>query len=102
MGALFYNGQSFEFDDRALAHLQAVITMKLRRREPFLLSWNPSDADPIGRHAIWIDNAIPLRYEFLSPTPERLDEQWLNALADQSSRASGLFFSPQPAEPVVV
>ncbi|WP_434318830.1 hypothetical protein [Leifsonia sp. P73] len=102
MGALIYDGQSFEFDDRALAHLQAVITMKLRRREPFLLSWTPSDADPIGRHAIWIDNAIPLRYEFLSPTPERLDEQWLNTLADQSSRASGLFFSAQPAEPVAV
>ncbi|WP_456302343.1 DUF7882 family protein, partial [Streptomyces bacillaris] len=38
MGALIYDGQSFEFDDRALAHLQAVITMKLRRREPFLLT----------------------------------------------------------------
>ncbi|MEN2736185.1 hypothetical protein ABCS02_00205 [Microbacterium sp. X-17] len=102
MGALIYDGQSFEFDDRALAHLQAVITMKLRRREPFLLSWNPDEAEPIGRHAIWIDNAIPLRYEFLSPTPERLDEQWLNTLADQSSRASGLYFSPQRAEPLVV
>lgn len=102
MGALIYDGQSFEFDDRALAHLQAVITMKLRRREPFLLTWNPVEADRIGRHALWIDNAIPLRYEFVSPGPERLDDQWLNSLADQSSRASGLFFSPAPAEPVVV
>ena len=100
MGALIYDGQSFEFDDRALAHLQAVITLKLRRREPFLLTWNPDEAEPIGRQALWIDNAIPLRYEFTSPAPERLDDRWLNALADQTSRPSGLFFSAQPAEPV--
>jgi hypothetical protein len=105
MGALIYDGQSFEFEDRALAHLQAVITMKLRRREPFLLTWTRDEADltdPVGRHALWIDNAIPLRYEFESPTPERLDDQWLNTLADLASRASGLHFAPQPSEPAAV
>lgn len=102
MGALVYDGQSFEFDDHALAHLQAIITMKLRRREPFLLTWTPDGADPIGRHSLWIDNAIPLRYEFDSPSPERLDDQWLNTLADLASRASGLVFAPQPTEPAPV
>ena len=84
--------------------LDGLATQSLRfRPSPFrsiLLTWNPDVAEPIGRHALWIDNAIPLRYEFLSPPPERLDEQWLNTLADLSSRAGGLFFSPQPAEPV--
>jgi hypothetical protein len=108
MGAMIYAGQSFEFDDRALAHLQAVITMKLRRREPFLLTWTPEDgevgalAEPVGRHALWIDNAIPLRYEFASSTAVRLGDQWLNSLADLASRASGLVFVPQPAEPAAV
>ncbi|MGH1525131.1 hypothetical protein ACRAWC_14245 [Leifsonia sp. L25] len=102
MGALIYGGQSFAFDDRTLAHLQAVITMKLRRREPFLLTWSPEEAEGIGRHALWIDNAIPLRYEFASAVSERLDDQWLNTLADLASRASGLVVTPQPAEPAVV
>ena len=105
MGALIYDGQSFEFEDRALAHLQAVITMKLRRREPFLLTWSQEAADetdPVGRHALWIDNAIPLRYEFASSVPERLDDQWLNSLADLASRASGLVFAPQPSEVAAV
>ncbi|MEY9954067.1 hypothetical protein [Leifsonia sp. EB34] len=102
MGALIYDGQSFEFDDRTLAHLQAVITMKLRRREPFLLSWTPEETDPVGRHALWIDNAIPLRYEFACAAPERLDDQVLNTLADHASRASGLVLAPHPAAPAPV
>lgn len=102
MGALIYDGQSFDFDDRSLAHLQAIITMKLRRREPFLLTWAPDEAEPIGRYAVWIDNAIPLRYEFTSAAPEHLDDQWLNVLADHASRASGLMFIPQAAEPAAV
>jgi hypothetical protein len=40
MGSLLYgnSGTAVEFEDRALIHLQIVITNKLRRRESFLFS----------------------------------------------------------------
>ena len=95
VGALVYGGQSFEFDDRVLAHLQAVISMKLRRREPFLISWTAAPGEPISRHAVWIDNSIPLRYEFVTETSEKLDDRWLNELMEMSSRTSGLVITPE-------
>ena len=41
MGVLNYGGTDYLFGDRLLAHLQVVITTKLRRRESFALSWVP-------------------------------------------------------------
>ena len=41
MGTLHYGASrtSLQMDDRALAHLQVVITTKLRRNEGFLIQW---------------------------------------------------------------
>lgn len=97
MGVLVYDGQGFEFDDRALAHIQAVITVKLRRREPFLLSWSTAQSAP-ARHSVWIDNAIPLRYEFNRDAGDRLDDAWLNQLMDMASRSAGVVVPQDLAE----
>ena len=97
MGTLTYNGDSFTFDDRTLAHLQAALTLKLRRREPFLLSWVPQEAGDFARTSLWIDNAIPIRYDFDQADPGRLNDAWLNSMVEMASRASGLLVTEEPA-----
>ncbi|MFJ8895463.1 hypothetical protein ACIRCZ_12805 [Leifsonia sp. NPDC102414] len=97
MGVLVYDGQGFEFDDRALAHIQAVITVKLRRREPFLLSWSTTRSAP-ARHSVWIDNAIPLRYEFDRDAGDRLDDAWLGQLMEMASRSAGVVLPQELAD----
>ena len=44
-----------QFDDRVLAHVQIVMSAKLRRGENFFFSWRDSPAVGDGRSAIWID-----------------------------------------------
>lgn len=89
MGVLVYDGEPFEFDDRTLAHVLAVATVKLRRREPFLLSW-PTGGEKTTRTSVWIDNAIPLRYEVSAESVGRLDQAWLDELMEMTTRASGV------------
>lgn len=97
MGTLTYDGERFTFDDRTLAHLQAALTLKLRRREPFLLSWVPQEPIESARTSLWIDNAIPIRYDFDQTEPGRLNEAWLNSMVEMAGRASGLLVTEEPA-----
>ena len=70
MGTLIYDGaDGFTFDDRVLAHLQAVIATKLRRREGFLLLWMDRTAAPDGTlRSIWLDPSISLQFVFAHAT----------------------------------
>lgn len=97
MGTLTYDGEIFTFEDRTLAHLQAAITLKLRRREPFLLSWTPEGPGEPARRSLWIDNSIAIRYEFEVADTGRLSDSWLNTMVELASRASGLVLTEEPA-----
>ncbi|MGH1526985.1 hypothetical protein ACRAWC_25015 [Leifsonia sp. L25] len=94
MGVLSYGGTDYPFGDRMLAHLQVVITTKLRRRESFALSWVP-DGDG-GREAIWVDNGLPIRFRYDESTIEPLNRDWLEALMDGTHRPNGLLVMPEP------
>lgn len=96
MGVLVYDGEAFEFEDRVLAHLQAVVTVKLRRREPFLLSWSSTEGERTVRNSVWIDNAIPLRYELHTEALGRLDQAWIDELMEMTARASGVVLAAEP------
>jgi hypothetical protein len=96
MGTLIYDGECVEFEDRVLLHLQALIAIRLRRREPFLLSWHPADAFPAARMSMWIDNALPMRFRFGSAATGPLNDGWLTQMNDQASRAAGLLVAPEP------
>src|SRR5690242_8838771 len=54
MGQLIYGSTTYALDDRVLAHLQVVVSMKLRRGENFFVSWRSSTADGSGRQSVWI------------------------------------------------
>ena len=95
MAVLNYGGAEYEFSDRMLAHLQVVITNKLRRRESFALSWMRDDDG--GREAIWIDNGLPIRFHYDDGAIAPLNREWLEVLLDGTHRPNGLLVTPEPA-----
>ncbi|MFF2052323.1 hypothetical protein ACFVU2_12055 [Leifsonia sp. NPDC058194] len=92
MGTLIYDGaDGFAFDDRVLAHLQAVIATKLRRREGFLLIWTDRTTSTEGTlRSIWLDPAISLQFVFSHPTLPELNRDWLGLLTERANGNGGL------------
>lgn len=92
VGTLIYDGaDGFTFDDRVLAHLQAVIQTKLRRREGFLLIWTDRTAGPIGiLRSVWLDPAISLQFVFAEPRLPELNREWLGILSERANSNTGL------------
>ena len=57
MGMLIYNGRmSLPLDDRTLAHIQAVVVNKLRRRESFAFTAMVDGTEVVS----WIGASTPL------------------------------------------
>lgn len=99
MGSLQYGnpGTEISFDDRALMHLQVVITAKLRRRESFLFTWTNSADAGSGRSSIWLDPSSVIFYRFAGSRTPSLNRDWIQALMLSANSAGGMFFSPEPA-----
>jgi hypothetical protein len=96
MGMLTYNGEEFDFDDRPLLHLQIVISTKLRRGENFFLTWTQPMERGSGRHAIWIDNGVPIHFFFSGSRAASINRDWIEALLLSSSKAGGLQLGDEP------
>jgi hypothetical protein len=96
VGVLYYDGQEFDFDDRALTHLQIVISTKLRRREVFFLSWAQPAERGSGRHAIWIDNGVPIHFFYEGSRSATVNREWIEALLLSAGRPAGLQLSDEP------
>ncbi|MDR6971059.1 hypothetical protein [Leifsonia shinshuensis] len=92
MGTLIYDGaDGFTFDDRVLAHLQAVIQSKLRRREGFLLIWTDRTASPQGvLRSIWLDPSISVQFVFAGTELPELNRDWLTILSERANSNVGL------------
>jgi len=97
MGTLIYGGGStrVELSDRELAHLQFVITAKLRRCEGFLLSVQDADGT---LHALWLSASLPLEFAYSTPVLPLLNREWLEALTVSASQAGGLRLLPEPSD----
>jgi hypothetical protein len=98
MGSLIYGNSGIEvnFDDRALMHLQIVITAKLRRRESFVFSWVNSPQEGSGRNTIWLDPSSTLYYRFSGSRAPAINRDWLEALMLSANSATGMLFTPEP------
>jgi hypothetical protein len=98
VGTLLYGNPSIEiaFDDRALAHLQIVITAKLRRREGFVFSWTSSPEVGSGRSAIWLDPSSTLYFRYLGSRLPSINRDWISVLAASSNTPGGLVFTTEP------
>jgi hypothetical protein len=94
MGILHYgeSGNPIRIEERALAHLQVVVAIKLRRNESFTLSWKHPKGDPGGRSTIWLHPSIPLRFTFDSLEAPQLNTRWIQTLMQSASSSGGIIF----------
>jgi hypothetical protein len=98
MGYLIYGDSKLVigFDDRTLAHLQLVISAKMRRGENFFMSWQDSFASGSGRSALWMDRAIPLMFKFSQNTAEPIRREWIEVLNRTADSNGGLQVVAEP------
>ena len=105
MGTFVYGSGALrvEFDDRVLAHLQAVIGVKVRRNERFFFSWFDTQAVGDGRSAAWIAPEVPLAFRFTSPNQHRLNRPWVESMILSAGSPGGLVLTQEPetGEPVL-
>jgi hypothetical protein len=91
-------GNSFEIDDRTLAHLRVVMMNKLRRSESFMFELTMNDGS--GRRSFWVSPAIPIQFHFHGSRAPRLNRAWVEELMTAASGPAGLGILPEPAEPI--
>ena len=96
MGILYYDREEFDFDDRVLMHLQIVVSTKLRRNEDFFLSWTLPVERGSGRHALWIDNGIPLHFFYSGSRAIGINREWVEFLMVSAGKAGGLVLTEEP------
>ena len=100
LGRLTYDSTLVaDFDDRVLAHLQVVITAKLRRGESFAFSWNDSRDIGSGRTTIWLSESVPLSFRFFGSRPPQINRAWVEHLTQTANSAGGLRIVPEPTQP---
>ena len=85
--------ESFELDDRTLAHVEVVTLAKLRRNESFAISLDRPEG---GRCTIWIGTNATLQFRFDQGRQE-INRAWLDQLIDSANTPGGLRIEPEPA-----
>lgn len=96
MGILNYGGNDYEHEDRVLAHLQIVISTKLRRGENFFLSWTLPPERGSGRHAIWVDNGVPIHFFYAGSRTVGVNREWIETLLNSAGKPGGLHLADEP------
>jgi hypothetical protein len=92
LGTLHYGAAraSIRMDDRALAHLQVVITTKLRRNEGFLIQWERPRESGSGRGGFWVHPQCDLAYEYEGGREPTLDHEELDRMMMAASATHGV------------
>jgi hypothetical protein len=99
MGRLTYSGieNSFEIEERTLAHLRLVIMNKLRRDESFMMHLPHGD----GVRSLWVDASLPLMLTFHGSRSATINPAWIDELMASASSAYGLQLVREPDNVVV-
>ncbi|WP_144873863.1 ATP-dependent DNA ligase [Microbacterium sp. 1.5R] len=97
MGRFTYDGgPKVDIEDRALTHLQLVITAKLRRGEAFPFSWREDVSLGGGRITVWVHPASSLVFKFFGSRSPELNRHWMQDLAVTAAQPAGLYLTPEP------
>ncbi|MCI1019521.1 ATP-dependent DNA ligase [Microbacterium sp. C5A9] len=97
MGRFTYNrGPRVHIEDRALDHLQLVMTAKLRRGEPFAFTWRDDLSLGGGRTTVWVHPASALAFSYTGTRSRDINRDWLRDLAVTASQPGGLYLTPEP------
>lgn len=98
MGKFIYDSDvRADFEDRLLAHLQAVIMAKVRRGESFTFTWKEDISTGGGRTAVFIHSHVSLVFKFHGGRTPQLNPAWLHALSYTANSPRGLYVVPEPA-----
>lgn len=99
MGKFIYEGTvKTEIEDRALTHIQLVMTAKLRRAEPFSFSWREDQSIGGGRTTVWVHAGSSLVFKYHGSRQPSINREWVEALAFTANSPSGLYLVPEPVE----
>ncbi|WP_102194670.1 ATP-dependent DNA ligase [Microbacterium aurantiacum] len=99
MGKFIYEGSvKTEIEDRALTHLQLVMTAKLRRGEPFGFTWREDISIGGGRTTVWVHGGSSLVFKYSGSRQPAINRHWVDALAFTSNAPSGLYLVPEPTD----
>lgn len=99
MGKFSYQtGSRVDIDDRILAHLQVVISNKLRRGESFVFTWRDDVSVGDGRTSVWLNPSLAMSFKYYGSRPPSLNRAWVEALAITANGPAGLYVVPEPAE----
>jgi len=92
MGSLFYGASRLEIkiDDETLALAQRIIVAKLRRSEPFTISWDDADEIGDGLSSVWISTTTELHFKYDSAELPPLDTARLEQLTQGAAGTLGL------------
>lgn len=97
MGRFIYDSSiKEEFEDRLLAHLQAVIISKLRRGESFTFTWKDDISTGGGRTSVYLQPNVSLVFKFHGGRTPQLNPAWLQALTYNANSGRGLYIVPEP------
>ena len=98
MGRFIYEGSTkVEVEDRALRHLQLVMTAKLRRGEPFPYSWKEDASIGGGRITVWLHAGSSLVFKYVGSRQPEVNRAWVDSLAYTANSPGGLYLVPEPA-----
>ncbi|MCT1394579.1 MULTISPECIES: ATP-dependent DNA ligase [Microbacterium] len=98
MGRFIYEGSTkIEVEDRALRHLQLVMTAKLRRGEPFPYSWKEDASIGGGRITVWLHAGSSMVFKYVGSRQPEINRAWVDALAYTANSPGGLYLVPEPA-----
>lgn len=98
MGRFIYEGSAkIEVEDRALRHLQLVMTAKLRRGEPFPYTWKEDASIGGGRITVWLHAGSSLVFKYVGSRQPEVNRAWVDALAYTANSPGGLYLVPEPA-----
>ena len=99
MGKFINEGsEKTEIEDRALTHLQLVMTAKLRRAEPFPFSWREDASVGGGRTTVWVQPGSSLVFKYFGSRQPSINRAWIEALAFTANAPSGLYLVPEPQD----
>ena len=96
MGYFCYGGlDRFDFDDRVLTHLRAVILAKYNLQESLVFTWTFEGK----QYSLWLHPTVPLRFEFDHEETPELNPLWKEQLMMLANSPGGLRLSDEPEAP---
>jgi len=97
MGKFIYDGViKAEFDDRVLAHLQVVISAKVRRGESFQFTWRDDPGLGGGRTSVWVHPGSSIVFKYYGSRQPVINRAWVEALMFTANSTAGLHIMPEP------